>query len=381
MAAPSQDSTDGTALLARYRAMAEEGSDIIVLHEQGRIVLATGALYRLLKRTPEEFQSGGYLSLVHPDDLAEAGKLLGTPPRGEVWTATYRVQHADGYYLWFEVRTRGVYDEGTGAFLREVSVGREVTERKENELRLQAAQQQAEAANRAKSALLANMSHELRTPLNAIIGFADLMRNAAFGPLSSRYLEYADSIHEAGQRLLGMLGNILDLAQIESGRFDLHPVQIDVDVLFSDCIGLLKTAAEKKGVDLQRSVAIRTIAADPAALRKILLNLLSNAVAFTPAGGCIRVEIVREAGAVLLRVRDTGSGMSTEQLETAAQPFAQLCAQAALARGSAGMGLGLPLVRALAEAHGGDVAIESGAGAGTTVTVRLPDSEKAVRAA
>src|SRR5436305_14702294 len=107
-------------MLARYRAMAEEASDIIILHEGGRIVCGTGAMWRLLKRTPEEFENGGYLALVHPDDLDEARTLLGTPPQGEVWRATYRVSHADGHYVWFEVVTRGVYDEKSGEVLREI---------------------------------------------------------------------------------------------------------------------------------------------------------------------------------------------------------------------------------------------------------------------
>src|ERR1051325_4493691 len=217
------------ALLARYRAMAEEASDIVVLHEGGHIVCATGALWRLLKRTPEEFENGRYLHLVHPDDLPEARKLLGTPPAGETWTATYRVRHADGHYVWFEVRTRGEYDEKTGALLREVSVGRDVTERKEQELRLRAAQERAEAANRAKSAFLAHMSHELRTPLNAIIGFADIMRHEKLGPLGNgRYSEYAGSIFESGGTLLRLIANVLDIARIESGALSITTQAIDL---------------------------------------------------------------------------------------------------------------------------------------------------------
>jgi PAS domain S-box-containing protein len=157
------DAADRDALLARYRAMTEEASDIIVLHENGRIVCATGALWRLLRRTPEEFQAGGYLQLVHPDDLPAAEQLRGTPPPGKVWRATYRVRHRDGHYVWFEVATRGVYDETTGGFVREISVGREIGERKAHELRLQAAREQADAANRAKSAFLAPRQHESRT--------------------------------------------------------------------------------------------------------------------------------------------------------------------------------------------------------------------------
>jgi PAS domain S-box-containing protein len=364
---------DRDALLARYRAMAEEGSDIIVLHEHGRIVCATGALWRLLKRTPEEFENGGYLALVHPDDLPAARSVLGTPPPGETWRATYRVEHADGHYLWFEVATRGVYDEATGTFLREISVGREIGERIAQELALKAAHERAEAANRAKSVFLANMSHELRTPLNAILGFADLMRSEAFGPLgNTRYREYAASICEAGELLLAMVGNILDVARLESGRFELNRRRVDVGALVAECVGLHKAAAERAGVSLEWHSDSMEATVDAEALKKILLNLVSNAVKFTPAGGAVRVELELEGGQVCLRVCDTGTGMSEEQVARLSQPFAELCSQAALARDAAGAGLGLALVRALAEAHGGTVAIESSPANGTTVTVRFP---------
>ncbi|HSC19173.1 MAG TPA: ATP-binding protein [Rhizomicrobium sp.] len=379
--APVLNAADRDALLARYRAMTEEASDIIVLHENGRIVCATGALWRLLRRTPEEFQAGGYLELVHPDDLPSARQLRGTPPPGKVWRATYRVRHSDGHYVWFEVATRGVYDETTGAFVREISVGREIGERKAHELRLQAAREQADAANRAKSAFLANMSHELRTPLNAIIGFAELMRGEAFGPLEDRYRDYAASIADAGASLLAMLGNILDVAKLESGRFELAPQPLDLGAVIADCIGLVHGAAETTGVAIEQTLALQNCTADPQALRKILLNLLANAVAFTPRGGRIAVGMTRESGTAVVRVSDTGCGMSTEQIARVSEPFAQLCSRAALARGKAGAGLGLPLAKALAEAHGGTLQIESGPGRGTTVTVRLPDAAKTTAAA
>ncbi|HEY1961344.1 MAG TPA: PAS domain-containing sensor histidine kinase [Rhizomicrobium sp.] len=364
---------ESDALLARYRAMAEEASDIIVLHEEGRIVCATGALWRLLKRTPVEFENGGYLALVHPDDLPTARTLLGTPPPGEIRRATYRVQHADGHYVWFEVATRGVYDEATGEFLREISVGREIGERKAHELALKAAQERAETANRAKSAFLANMSHELRTPLNAVLGFADLLRSEAFGPLGNpRYGEYAASIGEAGALLLSMVGNILDVAKLESGRFELERTRVDVGALAADCVGMHKMAAERGGVSLDWQGEPAFARVDAEAVKKILLNLLSNALKFTPAGGAVHAEVQQEGSDTVLRVRDSGCGMSQEQIARVSQPFAELCSQAALARRSAGAGLGLPLARALAEEHGGSLEIESAAAKGTMVTVRLP---------
>ena len=367
------DIADRNALLARYRAMTEEASDIIVLHENGGIVCATGALWRLLRRTPEEFQAGGYLNLVHPDDVSAARRVLGTPSPGEIWRATYRVRHCDGHYVWFEVATRAEYDETTGAFVREISVGREIGERKAHELRLQAARDQAEAANRAKSAFLANMSHELRTPLNAIIGFAELMGGEVFGPLDGRYRDYAASIAEAGAGLLAMVGNILDLAKLEAGRFDVAPQALDIRATIADCVALVHGAATKAGLAIEQKVELQACTADPQALKKILVNLLSNAVAFTPAGGAIHIAAVRDANVAVLRVRDTGCGMNADQIARMSEPFAELCSRAALARGSAGVGLGLPLAKALAEAHGGTLHIDSSRGSGTTVTLRLPD--------
>jgi PAS domain S-box-containing protein len=362
-------------LLARYRAMAEEASDIIILHEGGRIVCGTGAMWRLLQRTPEEFQNGGYLALVHPDDLPAARLLLGTPPPGEIWRATYRVRHADGHYVWFEVVTRGAYDESTGEFLREISVGREIGERKAHEIALTAAQERAEAANRAKSAFLANMSHELRTPLNAIIGFADLIRSEAFGPLGNeRYGDYAASIAQAGALLLGMVGNILDVARLESGRFDLQPTQLDLRALVMECVALHHAAAERAGISLQCETEPAFAYADADAVKKILLNLLSNALKFTPAGGSVTVELDRRGSQTVLRVRDNGTGISEETIARLSQPFAALCSQAALARGTSGVGLGLMLTRALAEAHGGCLEIESQPGKGAVATVHLPCS-------
>ena len=371
--AKRQDSPDG--LLARYRAMAEESSDIIILHEGGKIVFATGAMYRLLRRRPEEFQDGNYLHLVHPDDLAEALRVRGTPPAGEVWSATYRVRHGDGHYLWFEIRTRGVYDENTGRFLREVSVGRDITERKENELRIRAAQERAEAGSRAKSAFLANMSHELRTPLNAILGFADLMQSELFGPVGDeRYREYILAIREAGERLLGMVSNILDVTKLEAGTVAVHPEQLDLVVVVAEAIGLASAEATKKHIRLQQELNAHAVFADRAALQNILAHLLANAVRFTPEGGRIAVGSRFEESGWTLVVEDSGPGMSAEQLARLSLPFEQLCSQAALARNGSGAGVGLARVRALTEAHGGRMEIESACGHGTGIALHFPQA-------
>jgi len=356
-----------------YRTIAEEASDIIFLHENGHIVFASGALERILGRTPEEFQDGRYLDLVHPDDLEEAKKVRGRPPKGEVRTATYRNRHADGHYVWIETRTRGIYDETTGAFQCEISVGRDVTERREQELKMRAAQERAEAASRAKSLFLANMSHELRTPLNAIMGFSDMMRSESFGPLGhDRYREYAATICSSGQHLLDLITDILDTAKVESGKLELHPEEIDLDGAIRECTHLLDMRAKEAGLELHVDIGAHAseLTADRRAVKQILLNLLSNAIKFTPAGGHVAVETSSRPGFLALSVRDDGLGIPTDQIPRLGRPFEQVCVDPLLAKG--GSGLGLALVQALAQKHGGAMRIESEQGSGTTVTVEFP---------
>jgi len=364
-----------------YRTIAEEASDIIFLHENGHIVFASGALERILGRTPEEFQDGRYLDLVHPDDLEEAKKVRGRPPKGEVRTATYRNRHADGHYVWIETRTRGIYDETTGAFQCEISVGRDVTERREQELKMRAAQERAEAASRAKSLFLANMSHELRTPLNAIMGFSDMMRSESFGPLGhDRYREYAATICSSGQHLLDLITDILDTAKIESGKLELHPEEIDLDGAVRECTHLLDMRAKEAGLELHVDIGAHAseLTADRRAVKQILLNLLSNAIKFTPAGGHVAVETSWRPGFLALSVRDDGLGIPADQIPRLGRPFEQVCVDPLLAKG--GSGLGLALVQALAQKHGGAMRIESEQGSGTTVTVEFP-IQQALRAA
>jgi PAS domain S-box-containing protein len=356
-----------------YRTIAEEASDIIFLHENGHIVFASGALERILGRRPEEFQDGRYLELVHPDDLEEARKVRGRPPKGEVRSATYRNRHADGHYVWIETRTRGIYDETTGEFQCEISVGRDVTERREQELKMRAAQERAEAASRAKSLFLANMSHELRTPLNAIMGFSDMMRLEAFGPLGhERYREYAATICNSGRHLLDLITDILDTAKIESGKLELHPETIDLDAAIRECTELLAMRAKEAGLDLGVEIGAQAfeLTADRRALKQILLNLLSNAIKFTPAGGRVSVETAAQPGILALAVRDDGLGIPADHIPRLGRPFEQVCVDPLLAKG--GSGLGLALVQALAQKHGGAMRIESELGVGTTVTVEFP---------
>ncbi|EWY37886.1 hypothetical protein N825_15910 [Skermanella stibiiresistens SB22] len=231
----------------------------------------------------------------------------------------------------------------------------------------------AEAANRAKSDFLALMSHELRTPLTAVIGFADVMRGEYFGPLGSpRYHEYCQDIEVSGRHLLGLIDGILELARTESGRYTLAEREIDLPELAAGAVQLLGDRPARKGVSLTlRMERPPRVRGDERALKQVLVNLLGNAVKYTPPGGAVELSIERDRDdGVSLVVADTGIGIPAGELATVLEPFSQAsnCGTA----GVQGSGLGLSIVRTLVDLHGGDLSVESDLDIGTRVTVRLP---------
>ncbi|MGC9953390.1 MAG: PAS domain-containing sensor histidine kinase [Rhizomicrobium sp.] len=357
-----------------YRLMAEEASDIVILHEpDGRIFFASSALERILKRTAADVERRRFLDLIHPDDVDEAVKINAVPLPGQMLTATYRALHGDGHYVWIETTTRGIYDPQTGALRNLISVSRDVTQRMNHELEVKAAQERAESANKAKSRFLANMSHELRTPLNAVIGFTDLMRQRTFGPLGNeRYEEYATLIYDSGQLLLDLISDMLDMAKIEAGKLELNYERVDVNGTVEDCVRMLRDRAENNGLEFTLSLPEEPLflIADKRAVKQVLLNLLTNAIKFTPAGGHVGVSVRYGDGLATITVRDTGVGIPESQLPRLGNPFEQVNSDPMLAKG--GSGLGLALVRALMEKHGGTLSIESEEGVGTTVRVTFP---------
>jgi signal transduction histidine kinase len=231
----------------------------------------------------------------------------------------------------------------------------------------------AERANRLKSMFLANMSHELRTPLNAIIGFSELMQSELYGPLGDgRYQEYSKLIQGAGHHLLSLISDILDMSKIEAGKFELHRQQFDVHEIVHDCVDLMRERARQGNVTLieNMSASPLPIDADRRAMKQILLNLLSNAIKFTPAGGNVVAHASAENGVLTMSVQDTGVGIPPDQIERLGNPFVQI--RSSVGASQEGTGLGLALVRALAEIHEGTLKIESAVNQGTTVSVRIP---------
>jgi two-component system cell cycle sensor histidine kinase PleC len=237
---------------------------------------------------------------------------------------------------------------------------------------------QAEAANRAKTDFLAHMSHEFRTPLNAIIGFSDLMRAEVYGPVeSARYKEYIGDIGEAGQHLLSLVNEVLDLAKIESGKAETRPEAVDITHLLQNCADLVRQPLAERQLTLAMRVpvALPAVIADPQHLRQIVLNLLSNAVKFTLAGGEVSIGADCSMGdhasrSIEIWVKDTGIGIAPADIAKALAPFGQVRTNATTAQ--QGTGLGLPITKSLAELNGGRFAIESEPGRGTKVSIHFP---------
>lgn len=220
-----------------------------------------------------------------------------------------------------------------------------------------------------RTTFFAQTSHELRTPLNAIVGFADMMRNGVFGPLSDRYQEYATLIHEGGQNLTLIVDDVLDLARLEAGRYDIQPDLISLTDMAYEAVHFMRDEASRKQIELELVGPDDVEAfADSKTVRQIALNLISNALKFTPAGGRVEVTALDAPGGALLAVSDTGVGISPEELTRLSRTFEQ----GGAGKKQKGAGLGLSVVRAFAELHGGRLDIESREGGGSTIAVFFP---------
>jgi two-component system cell cycle sensor histidine kinase PleC len=261
-----------------------------------------------------------------------------------------------------------------------VSLRRETTARRELE-RLcrdladaEAARAAAQDASRAKSTFLATMSHELRTPLNAILGFSEVMQREVMGPLANPvYKDYAGNIHDSGAHLLHLINDLLDLSRIEAGRYEFHEEDVVLADIVEDCCRLLALKAEARsiGIEVAGAANLPAVRADERSMRQVCLNLLTNAVKFTPDGGTIRIALSENgAGWQTLTVVDSGPGMSDDEIALVLEPYRQ--GSAARRSGERGTGLGLPIVHRLVQLHGGTFALAAKPGHGTEAVVALP---------
>ncbi|MEQ8966124.1 MAG: PAS domain S-box protein [Azospirillaceae bacterium] len=380
---------DMTARIEAEQALVERDLQLGLIAEN-----LPGAMYRLLDRQDghEEvlYISEGETELSgwHPEELMARPEILresiheadrdavgrafeDAARRGGTADVVYRIVTRDGRVVWIRdiARARPLAD---GAVMWD-GVSLDITAWKAAEQGLQRAKEEAEQANRAKSEFLANMSHELRTPLNAILGFSDLMLSGTFGPLGSpRYEDYVRDIHDSGSHLLALIGDILDMAKVEAGKYQLLERDCDLARLIPDTVRQFRPLAGDDGPVLAADLAadLPAVRADERLLRQILNNLVSNAVKFTEKGS-VTVGAARNGeGGVRLTVADTGIGMSRHDVARAFQPFGQV--ESAMSRRNQGTGLGLTLVQSFVELHGGTITVDTRKGQGTRIMVDLP---------
>ncbi|HEY4137512.1 MAG TPA: ATP-binding protein, partial [Casimicrobiaceae bacterium] len=231
---------------------------------------------------------------------------------------------------------------------------------------------QLEVANKHKSEFLANMSHELRTPLNAIIGFSEVLLERFFGDVNEKQDDYLKDIHSSGKHLLSLINDILDLSKVEAGRMELEPASFDVSSALSNAMTLIRERAQRHGITLGQDVdpMLGEIVADERKFKQILLNLLTNAVKFTPDGGQINVSARKDDSQAVIAVRDTGIGIAAEDQAAVFEEFRQVGHD--YTRKAEGTGLGLALTRKFVELHGGQIRVDSEPGKGSTFTFTIP---------
>ncbi len=309
-----------------------------------------------------------------PEEMAALNRMEELMRAGHSFTGfEYSIRGRAGAREYFRISAMPLFD-AFGRIRGFRGVTQVVTAEKRREHELREAKAAAESASASKSRFLAMMSHELRTPLNAIIGFSEVIAEQRFGPAAAaRYAEYARIIHSSGQQLLDLISQLLDMSKIEAGRLELSEEDLDLGEIVADCVNLLQNRAAESGVMVRvdsRPPAPQ-VRGDRRALRQVALNLIANAIKFTPAGGTVTLALlVDPERATVFSVADTGIGISEEALARIFQPFQQ--ADSSISRRFGGTGLGLAISRALVEAHGGQLTLESKQGSGTVVRVRLP---------
>jgi cell cycle sensor histidine kinase DivJ len=369
---------------ARYRMLAQNMTDMITRHARnGSVTFVSHAAERLVGVPARSLMGGGLFEHVHVADRPGFLTALSEAARGRDVAVEYRLRHgavSDGVdrpsapvFVWVETRCRLLEDRAGEV----VAVTRDISRSKQDATELESARTEAERANETKSRFLTTVSHELRTPLNAIIGFSEMLENEAVHRLDpERRTDYARVIRESGQHLLGVVNGILDVSRIEAGQFNLKLEPVAVAREVEGCYEMMLLRAEQAGVrlDVEIDAAVSSVVVDKIALRQVLINLISNAVKFTPRGGSVVVSVRMSGHDLLIIVSDTGIGIAEEDLERVGDPFFQ--AASSYARTYEGTGLGLSVVKGIVDLHGGSFSIASRVGEGTRVSIRLPREAK-----
>lgn len=365
---------DAISLLTSIFEVSEVG--IVVTDHNRRIVRVNDSFVRIYGWTRDDLINADITSLVTPDEremaMANHDEYItkGTRSSGEM-----KIIRKDGSIA------NALFTSATLELSQkrrfQVTTVMDITLRKQMEISLRLAKDQADAANRAKSMFLANMSHELRTPMNAILGFSEMILKETFGPLGSeKYSEYIGDVHSSAEHLLEIINEVLDMSKIEAGRVDLDEADLDLKDLIESVTRMMGARMFDKNLSLHEDISddLPRLRGDPRLIRQIVINLVTNAVKFSKDGG--RIDVggrVLEDGQMEVSIADDGIGIPKDKIEQAMEPFGQVSEQAENAA-EHGTGLGLPLAKAMVDLHGGTLDINSDIDQGTQITILFPAS-------
>ena len=363
-----------------YRLLAASTTDVIIRHDQNGSVLSVSPSGEMLVgATANVLLGNGLFDRVHVADRpAYLTAIADAASEHEERLVEFRLRRdlpaeRTVQFLWVEMRCRPRETVGKNLSRSEfVAVLRDISERKSANRAIEIALLESEEANAAKIRFIATMGHELRTPLNAIIGFSDMLTSESLKLDASRKSEYARLINDSGRHLLSVVDGILDASKMSTGNFEISPESFAPAPAIESCANLLALKAREEGVELRLDIGpdLHSVMADRRAFNQILINLVSNAIKFTPRDGQVVVTASRERTKLAVTVEDNGIGIDESDLPRLGEAFFQ--ASATREHRHDGSGLGLSIVKSLVHLHGGDVTIQSRIGEGTRVTVRLP---------
>lgn len=348
---------------------------IVVTDHNRRIVRINDGFIRSFGWTREQIVSEDFITLLSPDEqnlaIRNHERYLKGPTRS---SGEMKLVKRDGSIANTLYTTATLELSQRRRF--QVTTVMDITLRKQMEISLRVAKDQADAANHAKSAFLANMSHELRTPLNAIIGFSEIMMNGTFGKLNiPKYEEYMGDVHSSACHLLEIINEVLDMSKIEAGRVELDEHEVHMEETIQSVERMMASRAFSGNITISSKVEpnLPLLQGDPRLIRQVLINLVSNSVKFCKAGGQITIKgSLRSDGDLEVVVADTGVGIPKDKIAQALEPFGQIHETAHAVGEVTGTGLGLPLAKAMVELHGGHLTLDSDVGKGTIVTITFP---------
>lgn len=357
--------------LADLKAALDQHAIVVTTDAHGIIIDANDKFCEVSKYARDELIGKDHRivnSGHHPASFFE--DLWQTVSSGRVWKGEIRNRAKDGSYYWVRSTIVPILDQ-LGKPVRYIAIRADITDRKLAEQSLIVARDEADRANAAKSQFLSNMSHELRTPMNSILGFAQIMAHDS--DLSPEHRDFVLEILKAGDHLLRLINDVLDLSRIESGRLDLTPEPVEVCAIVDECLSLVGTMADRRNIQMShRGLKGITVYADRTRLRQALLNLLTNAIKYNREGGSVKLDVQHtDEKRLRILVTDTGLGISEVHLKELFQPFNRLDAENS---GIEGTGIGLTITRRIVEMMGGRVDVKSEVGMGSTFWIELPEN-------